>query len=177
MIPSFDDQIHWRLALPFMLLAALLQIALAPTLSLLGGHADLLLVVAAGWALVRSPQEAMLAAPPAALLEGLLGAGPIGTPILILLVPISIALWLRSGGAVPRLPSVMTVIAISSIAALVLDLVIQFLGGARGFDLAGFGGVLIGATVLNVLIAALLYWPLKIARPHKLARKARLSLS
>ncbi len=177
MIPSFDDQIHWGVALPFMLLAALLQAALAPSLSLLGGHVDLLLVIAAGWALVRSPQEAMIAAPPAALLEGLLGAGPIGTPILALLAPVSVALWLRSGGAVPRLPTVMTVVVVSTLLSVVLDLMVQFLGGARGFDLAGLGLVLVGATVLNAAIAALLYWPLKIARPHKLTRRTRLSLS
>jgi hypothetical protein len=119
----------------------------------------------------------MLTAPPAALIEGLLGPGPIGTPILALLAPVSIALWLRSGGAVPRFPSVIAVVAVSTCVALALDLGVQFLGGARGFDLSGLGPVLVGATALNVLCAALMYWPLKIGRPRKLARRARLSLS
>ncbi len=177
MIPSFDDQLHWGVTLAVMLTAVMLQLALAPSLSLLGGHADLLLVAAAAWSLVRSPQEVMIAAPPAAVLEGLLGAGPIGTPVLTLLAPVAIALWLRGGGAVPRFPSVIAVVAVSTCVALALDFGVQFLGGARGFDLAGLGPVLIGATVLNVLCAALLYWPLKIGRPRKLARRARLSLS
>jgi hypothetical protein len=176
-IPSFDDQVHWGVALPVMLLAVLLQAAVAPSLSLLGGRIDLLLIVAAGWALVRSPQEAMIAAPPAALLSGLLGAGPIGTPILALLTPIGAALWLRSGGAGPRLPSVIAVVAISTGVAVTLELAVEFLSGARGFDLSGFSLVLVGATVLNVLGAALMYLPLRLGRPRKLTRRTRLSLS
>lgn len=177
MIPSFDDQVHWGVPLAVMLAAVMLQAALAPSLSILGGRADLLLVAAAAWSLVRSPQEVMIAAPPAALLEGLLGPGPIGTPILALLAPISVALWLRSGGAVPRFPSVIAVVAVSTCIAFALDLGIQFLGGARAFDLSGLGPVLVGATALNVVCAACIYWPLKIGRPRKLARRARLSLS
>lgn len=177
MIPSFDDQIQWGLALTVFLLAALLHLALVPVVTLFGGHADIFLVVVTTWALVRSPEEAMLAGPPAALLVGLLGAGPIGTPILALMPPVGLAILLRNGGALPRLPSVGAVMAAVSVAAPMLELVVQFLGGARSFDFAGLASVFTGAILLNVLLAAMIYWPMKIGRKRKLVRRARLSLS
>lgn len=177
MIPSFDDQIHWGLALPFFLAAALLQPTIAPMLSLFGGHPDLVLILAAGWAVVRSPEEAMIAGPPAAILAGLLAAGPIGTPVLTLLVPIGLALLLRSGGATPRLPSLCAVAAVSSLAAIGLDLTVQFLGGARDFIFTGLVPVTLGAMLLNILFAAAIYRPLCIGRKRKLVRRTRLSLS
>jgi cell shape-determining protein MreD len=177
MIPSFDDQVKWGLALPFFLVAALFQAALGPSISLFGGHADLLLMVIAGWAVVRSAEEAMVAGPPAALLAGLLGAGPIGTPLLALMAPIGLALTLRGGGATPRLPSLGAVAVVSGVAAILLDLTVQFLGGERQFHFTGLGSILIGATILNVIFAAAIYRPLCIGRHRKLVRRARLSLS
>jgi hypothetical protein len=177
MIPSFDDQVKWGLALPILLVAALLQLALAPILGVLGGHGDLFLVLVAGWALIRSPEEVMIAGPPSALLAGLLGAGPIGVPILALMVPIGMAMLLRAGGAMPRLPSLVATVALSSAAAVMLDLVVQFLSGARSLDLAGFGTVLAGATALNVFLATVIYWPLRVGRQRKLVRRTHLSLS
>ncbi len=177
MIPSFDDQINWGFALPFFLAAALLQATIGPMLSIFGGHLDILLVLVAGWAVVRSPEEAMIAGPPAALLTGLLAASPIGTPILALIAPIGLALLLRSGGATPRLPSLCAVAAIGSATAIGLDLAIQFVSGARDFIFSGLVPVTLGATLLNVLLAAALYRPLCIGRKRKLVRRTRLSLS
>lgn len=177
MIPSFDDQIRWGLALPFFLAAALVQPTLVPMISLFGGHPDIVLILGAGWAVVRSPEEAMIAGPPAAVLAGLLSAGPIGTPVLALIAPIGLALLLRSGGATPRLPSLCAVAALSTVAAMGLDLTVQFLSGARDFIFSGLVPVTLGAMVLNVLLAAAIYRPLCIGRKRKLVRRARLSLS
>jgi rod shape-determining protein MreD len=176
-IPSFDDQINWGLALCIFVVAALLQIALGPMLALSGGHADLLLVVVAGWALLRSPEEAMIAGPPAALLVGLLEAGPIGIPILTLILPIGMALMLRSGGAIPKLPSLVLVVGVSSLVGVLVDLIVQFLSGARGFDFGGFVPVLLGAAALNIVLCVLSYRPLCIGRKRKLVRRTRLTLS
>ncbi|HTE83912.1 MAG TPA: hypothetical protein VK821_04200 [Dehalococcoidia bacterium] len=177
MIPSFDDQIRWGLALPYFLAAALLQATIGPMFSLLGGHPDLVLIVVAGWAVVRSPEEAMIAGPAAAILAGLLAAGPIGTPVLALLTPIGLALILRSGGATPRLPSLCAVACLSSGAAIGLDLTAQFLSGARDFTFSGLLPVTLGAMILNVLLAAAIYRPLCIGRKRKLVRRTHLSLS
>jgi hypothetical protein len=176
-IPSFDDQVRWGFALAVFLIAALVQGVVAPAFHLFGGHGDIVLVVVASWALLRSAEEAMVAGPPAAILAGLLAAGPVGTPVLALITPIALALTLRSGGAMPKLPSLAMVLAASSVAAILVDLVVQFLGGGRNF---GFGGLLptvIGATILNVLIGAILYRFLCIGRKRKLVRRTRLSLS
>jgi rod shape-determining protein MreD len=177
MIPSFENQVHWGLALPFFLAAAVIQPVFAPTISLLGGHPDFVLMLIAGWALVRSPEEAMVAGPPAAILAGLLSAGPIGTPVLALLVPIGLALLLRSGGGTPRLPSLCAVAAATSIVAVGLDLTVQFLSGERDFMFTGIWAVTIGSTILNLLIAVAMYPLLRIGRKRKLVQRARLSLS
>jgi hypothetical protein len=66
---------------------------------------------------------------------------------------------------------------VSSIAAVMLDLTVQFLGGERQFHFTGLGSILIGATILNVLLVAAIYRPLCIGRHRKLVRRARLSLS
>jgi cell shape-determining protein MreD len=176
-IPSFDDQVQWGVALPIFLMAALLQQAIAPAFQLFGGHANLLLVVVAGWALIRSAEEAMIAGPPAALLAGLLGAGPIGTPLLALIAPIAMALTLRSGGAMPKLPSLCGVLCLSSVTAIVVDLIVEFLSGGRSFDFAGFIPIVAGATLLNLVIGLILYRFLCIGRKRKLVRRTRLSLS
>jgi rod shape-determining protein MreD len=177
MIPSFENQVHWGLALPFFLAAALIQPAVSPTISLFGGHPDFVLMLVAGWALVRSPEEAMVAGPPAAILAGLLSAGPIGTPLLALLLPIGLALLLRSGGANPRLPSLCAVACVTSIFAVGLDLTVQFLSGERDFIFTGLATVTLGATVLNLALALAMYPLLCIGRKRKLVRRARLSLS
>jgi rod shape-determining protein MreD len=177
MIPSFENQVRWGLALPFFLIAALIQPALAPTLSLFGGHPDFVLVLIAAWALVRSPEEAMVAGPPAAILSGLLSAGPIGTPLLALMLPIGLALLLRSGGANPRLPSLCAVVCATSILAVGLDLTVQFLEGERDFIFTGLAAVTLGAMILNLVIAVAIYPLLCIGRQRKLVRRTRLSLS
>ena len=118
-----------------------------------------------------------MAAPPAALLSGLLGAGPIGVPLLSLLTPVALALAIRDANPNPRLPSLCLAMAISTVAALATELVVQFLAGGRTIQLSGIGSVLIGATVVNTLFAAAIYWPLCLGRKRKLVRRARLSLS
>jgi rod shape-determining protein MreD len=177
MIPSFDDQVRWGLALPFFLAAALFQAAFIPSFEIFGARADFVLIVATSWAVIRSPEEAMVAAPPAALLAGLLGAGPIGVPLLALLTPMALALGIRSGNPNPRLPSLCLAVAISTVAALATELIVQFLTGGHTIQLTGIGPVIFGATLLNTLLAAAMYYPLCIGRKRKLARRARLSLS
>jgi cell shape-determining protein MreD len=177
MIPSFDEQVRWGLALPFFLATALLQAAFIPGFGMFGARADFVLIMATSWAVVRSPEEAMIAAPPAALIAGLLGAGPIGVPLLALITPMALALGIRDGNPNPRLPSLCLAMAISTVAALAEELTVQFLTGGHTIQLTGIGSVLIGATLLNTLLAAALYGPLCIGRKRKLARRARLSLS
>lgn len=177
MIPSFDEQVRWGLALPFFIAAALLESALFPLPGLLGARADLLLTLAASWAVVRSCEEVMIAAPPAALLVGLLGTGPIGVPLLAMLSPVGLALALRHRNPNPKLASVCTVVALSTVIAIAVELVVRFLGGEQRFNLAGIGTVLAGETIANTLLAAVAYRLLCIGRKRKLARRTRLSLS
>lgn len=177
MIPSFDEQVRWGLALPFFVGAALLQAALIPLPGLFGARADLVLILAASWAVVRSCEEAMVAAPPAALLVGLLGAGPMGVPLLGLLAPLALALALRSSNPNPKLASVCIVVALSTLAAVTVELIVRFLNGEQTFNLAGIGTVLAGETIANTVLAAIVYRFLCIGRKRRLARRTRLSLS
>ena len=177
MIPGFEDKVHWARALPFFLGAVLLQNTVAPAPWLLGARFDLLLVLTLGWALVRSCEEAMVAALPAALLTGMLGTAPIGAPILELLPPIALALAIRNGNPNPRLLAVCVAMAVSSFVALGIELILRFLNGEQAINIAGLVTVVAGETVLNVLVAAVFYKPLCIGRTRTLVRRTGLSLS
>jgi rod shape-determining protein MreD len=177
LIPTFEDKVHWGLALPFFVAAVLIQAALAPTTWLLGARLDLLLVMTVSWALIRSCEEAMVASLPAALLLGLLGTGPIGVSLLALMPPIGLSLVVRSGNPNPRLLALCLATAVCTVAALAVEIIVRFLGGEQNINLSGLWAVLLGETILNTLVAALLYWPLSIGRTRKLVRRTGLSLS
>ncbi|MGI8550733.1 MAG: rod shape-determining protein MreD [Dehalococcoidia bacterium] len=162
---------------PLFVFAVLLQCAVIPGSGLFGARPDLLLVLVCAWAIVRSREEAMLAAPPAALLAGLLRAGPIGLPLLALIGPIGGAMLqrnLRGGGFFFRL---MLVVLLSTVWSSGLDLVVSFLSGQHTMYLAGIGSFGMGAIMLNLLLATVLYWPFRLARKRTIARATGLSLS
>lgn len=170
-----DHLTYLLIALLFGLIA-ILQSADVPSPSLFGAHADLLLVLVAAWALLRSSDEVMVAAPPAALLAGLLGAGPIGAPLLVLIAPVGLALLLRQRER-NHLPGLVLLVAVSTIWALLITLGADFMSGQQALHLGGAGGVLLGAVVLNLTLALVIYWPLRFVRKRQLLRKAGLSLS
>lgn len=177
MLPSFEDKVHWARALPFFLAAVLLQDAIGPATWLLGARFDLLLVLTLSWALVRSCEEAMVAALPAALLFGILGTGPIGASLLGLMPPIAIALGMRNNNPTPRLPTVCAAMALSTVAALGIELIVRFLSGEQTINISGLWTVLAGETILNIGVATILYRPLCIGRTRSLVRRTGLSLS
>jgi hypothetical protein len=157
-------------------LIAILQSTTVASPDLFGAHADVLLVLVLTWALVRSCQEVMVAAPPAALLAGLLGAGPVGAPLLILLAPVGLALFLRQRGSTNLIALGLSVGG-CTLWALLVNLCSDFMVGQHTLRLAGLGAVLVGALLLNLALALLLYWPLRVMRRQQVQRRAGLSLS
>ena len=169
--------IWYSVTLPLFLLVALTQTATIHGFSLSGARADVLLVVVAGWAVVRVPKEAMLAAPPSAIVAGLLGASPAGTPLLMILAPVGLALLVHDRPGGDRLTALWLVIGLSTVWALGIELIIDILSGQKGIHLTGIASVLLGEVVLNVLLSTLIYAPLRIARKRGEVHRARLSLS
>ena len=156
-------------------LVAILQSAAIPSPHVYGAHADLLLVLVALWALLRSSEEVMAAAPPAALLAGLLGAGAIGTPLLVLIAPVGLALLLRPRGKSGLAP-LLCVVAASTTWALLVNLSVDFMSGQHALHLSGIGSVLLGALILNSALALVLYGPVRLVRKRHLVRRTQLSL-
>lgn len=173
---AVTTHVWYLVALPLFLVAAIVQASTGAGPQLLGARPDLLLVLVTTWAIVRSPEETMLAAPPAALLAGMLGAGAVGIPVLAILLPIALALLLRSSRQ-NRLATLVVAVTLATAWLVLLDLTISFLTGEHGLRLSGVGHILAAELTLNLGLAVVFFLPLRFNRRRQMRRRSRLSLS
>lgn len=160
------------------LIIAIWGSAAIPTPDLLGAHVNLLLVFVATWAVMRSSGEMMLAAPPAALLAGLLGPGSLGAPLLTLLAPVGLATLAHHQQRRPSVLLLGLVVVVSTVWGLLVALATNLLDGSPSLDLGGIVRVVAGAVLINLIAAFVLYWPLRLTRKREPAsRRSQLSLS
>jgi rod shape-determining protein MreD len=165
------------LALLTFLLAALVQTTAGAGPWFFGVHVGWLLVTVTTWAIVRGPDEVFTTAPPAAILAGLLGDGPIGTPLLALLAPVGLAVLLRDAVRARRWPALALAIVASTICAFFLGLIVDFIGGDHAIDLSGFGSLLGRSVLLNLGVATMLFFPLRVSQKPQLREPTRVGLS
>ena len=140
--------------------AVLFDLSFAPGASVLGARPSLTLVLVGLWATLRPPSEAMLLAPVAGLLLGLLGNEPLGASVLAL-VPVVLLGGLYAGRpGERRLLISLAVVIVGTLAyAVAYLLLVRLSGGAVPLDLAGARRLALVA-LLNGALATVLYWPL-----------------
>jgi rod shape-determining protein MreD len=138
----------------------LLEIAFAPGATLFGGRAQLTLVVIALWAALRPADETMLLALTAGLLLGLLGNEPLGLSVLAFAPIVALGVMNEERSTEGRLVRTIGLVAIGTLVYAVADLVVSRLAG-RTIPLAvGTLQAVLVVAVLNLGLAAMLYWPL-----------------
>ena len=138
----------------------LLEIAFAPGATLFGGRAQLALVVIALWAALRPTAEAMLLAPTAGLLLGLIGNEPLGLSVLAFAPIVALGAMNEERSTEGRFALTIGLVAIGTLVYAVTDLVVSRLAGRTIPVAAGTAQAVLVATLLNVGLAAVLYWPL-----------------
>ena len=140
--------------------AAVVDIAFAPGATIFGGRAQVTLVLVALWAALRPQSEAMLLAPVAGLVLGVLGNEPLGASVLAL-APVVLLGGMRDGRSTERrfITSIGLVLAATPVYTVALALLSR-LFGAGWHIAAGSVGSLAVIMLLNGLVAAVLYWPL-----------------
>jgi hypothetical protein len=149
-------------AVPLTLLVVVLQVAAAPSFHLLGVHADLPVVWLSCWAAVRGRQEAMLLIPLAGLGLGLLGREPLGASLLALLPVLAIG-WLEDGRAGRgQFLTTLLMIFVAGFLYSVIHAVASFAGGEGMGPPLNVLRVAPRAAMLDVLTAALWFWPIRL---------------
>jgi rod shape-determining protein MreD len=149
-------------SVPLTLVVVVLQLAAAPSFSYLGVHPDLLVVWLACWAALRGTQEVLVLVAVAGCGLGLLGREPFGASLLALL-PIAALAWLREQRGTK--PSVLVAVLGALVAGVVYNLLqaaAAFAGGDPFGTPLDVVRVAPRAAVLDALIAAIWYWPLRL---------------
>ncbi len=159
----------WYAALPLTLLVALLQIGAAPSFAFFSVHPDLPVVWLCCWAVVRGRQEAMALIPVAGLALGLAGSEPLGASLLALLPVAGLAALVE---ATPLRGRFLAAIAITAVCSILYTVVHALAGAAAGDGLGPPVNLLVvapRAAALDMIAAALLFWPVRLA----VGRRAR----
>src|SRR5215207_2790079 len=138
----------------------IVDLSFAPGATLFGGRAQVALVVIALWAALRPPDEAMLLAPAAGLLLGLVGNEPLGLSVLAFAPIVALGVLNEERSTERRFVLTIGLVAIGTVVYAVTDLVISRLAGRTIPVAAGTIQTVLVVTLLNVGLAALLYWPL-----------------
>ncbi|HEY7295399.1 MAG TPA: hypothetical protein VH916_10170 [Dehalococcoidia bacterium] len=153
----------WYASVPLTVLIALLQIGAAPSFTFFTVHADLPVVWLCCWGVIRGRQEAMVLIPIAGLVMGLAGGEPLGASLLALL---PVAALLAVAEASPARGRFVAAITITAVCSILYTSIHAAAAAAAG---EGFGpplNLLIvapRAAVLDVITAALWFWPMRLA--------------
>lgn len=157
------------------LVAALLQVGLAPYIAIGGVVPNILLVVVVTLALVEGPTAGTLAGFAAGLVFDLLGAGPVGPMVLVLTVTGYMSGLIHENMFAEGWLLPLTVVAVASLAsALAYGLVLDVLGAGGPFVVVFFTKMLPEAlfeTALALLVYPWLARFLRQDRPMKTFRR------
>lgn len=150
----------------------LLDLSAAPGATLFGVRPSLTLVVIGLWAALRPPSEAMLIAPAAGVLLGLLGPEPLGLSVLGFVPVVLLGSFARPRGTERRWPAAVGAVIAGTAAYLVILIVCAPLFGAMPPLGLGVLRPIAIVMVLNGALAALLYWPIALAGQTRPTRRA-----
>ena len=149
------------ITIPLVLLVTLVQTGAAPSFHFMGARPDLVVVFLACWAMIRSQEELLVLLSVAGASLGLIGAEPFGVA-LIALAPIGLLTGLKDTRIMEGefLPALLVVFA-ASLAYNTLFLVTLQLTGQEAHWLRSIFWIFLPGALLNVLVASLLYWPIR----------------
>jgi len=164
------------LFLALLALASLARMSFLHHLELIGAAPDLVLVLVACWALVWGSGEAMALAPLAGAVADLLGEGPVGLSVLGLTPVVLLAGARETGLMEATLPLALGMVALGTLGRYVLVLTALTVMG-RGLP---WGEAMLVAALpevaVNVLLAPLVYLPLRLLYPVLGPQPERLTL-
>ena len=148
---------------------AVLDASAMPYLHPLGVSPDLVLVLAACWAIVRGHNEAMVVVPICAVMQDLTTSDPFGTSLLALapIVPIAAAVRLRAIES-DFVPAVATVMGASLCYGVISMTVLGVTGQEIDITYALFR-VVLPSIVINALFTPLIFLPMHWISPSQQA--------
>ena len=154
------------------IVAVLAQASILPAFSIFGAHPNLVLVLLVTWVSVRGQQEALLLIPAAGFLLGLLDSQPLGLAMLAL-TPLILMGDVRDLRVVES--DLLLAVVLTALATLAYEgtgLVTLAVTGERLNWLATVLGVLVPATIANVLLLLPVYAVVRLASPDLRRRPA-----
>ena len=145
------------LLLPLLILLAYIQIIVMPTIKLINGHADILLIFVIAWALQEKGLPAWFPAIVGGLIISLVSAVPLFIPLVTYLFITLFARLIRSRiWQMPILAMLTTTLVGSLLSAILTLLVLQFNGYNLPWELT-MNSVILPATLLNLMLSLPVY--------------------
>ncbi len=117
------------LSVPLLALAAALQVALAPHISILGGTPDLVLLVVVAWSLNTPLEQGILWAVVGGLCKDLLSAAPLGTSVVGMVLLLAFVSLVRRQLYAVGVFTLVWVIMLGTVMQFVVTLIILFGSG------------------------------------------------
>ncbi len=157
----------YYVGVPLLLLVALAEVSVLPTLRVYGLQPNLTLVLLIAWLSVRGANEALILAPIGGVLLGLVDGAPLGTA-LIGLAPLAFLQELR--GSQLREGGFVAAIGFTIVMSLFYNYVhlsVFALQGQSGDWLVATTRIVLPVTLINVLVLLPLYGLLSMARPNQ----------
>jgi hypothetical protein len=154
-------------AVPLTVFISVLQVAAAPSFTYLTVHPDLYVPWLCCWATIRGRDETLVLTGVAGLSLGLLAPEPLGASLLALL-PIAVATSVVDLTALPS--RYFITLGMTLIAGLLYPVLLagmSYLGGDTLGPPLGLLRIAPRVAILDMVTAALWYWPLRLAFAHR----------
>jgi rod shape-determining protein MreD len=140
-------------------LLAVLQVSVMQYVQVLGVAPDLVLILAASWAVVRGQQEATVVVPLAGFLKDLVTSDPLGTSVLGLAPIVLFAAAIRLRAVDTEFIPTVAVVALGSLTYGIISMTVLAITGQTVIWDQAVTRVLLPACLVNALFTPLVYLP------------------
>ena len=152
------------LAIVVPLAAALLQGSVVPFVAVAGARPNLVVLVAASWALAAGPREAIWWAFLGGLAADLLSGGPVGALAVASLLPVAALGVSQTAGRPPSVVTGSILVGVASAVSGLLYAVVLALVGVQLPDLGAVLGTTVTGAIYNAILAIATYPFLRMLR-------------
>jgi rod shape-determining protein MreD len=149
-------------AVPLTIAMVVLQMAASPAVSLLGVHADLVVVWLGCWAAIRGKEELMVLIPVAGIGLGLLGREPLGASLLALMPLAGLAALTELRIVRTGFTTALFVVFFGALCFTVVHAVAGLAGGEGTRSIVSSVRIAPRAAVLDSLTCLIWYWPMRL---------------